>query len=232
MIASSVMRTEVVSVLPTSDITEIANVMYRYRISAVPVVDENDVLVGIISEGDLIHRQELGTERKRSWWLSLFSSSNQQAHDYLKSHATSAQDIMTREVITVEETTPLQKIAELFERHHIKRVPVVKANKLVGIVSRANLIQSLAIVGSTRQQGPIDTNEQEIRTAITRAIREDVGFTASHINVIVDNDIVHLWGLVNTTDERDAIRVVAENTPGVVGVQNRIQLYSSMPTSV
>jgi len=143
MKAAEVMATSVISVRLDTPVTEIAEVLLANRISAVPVVNDKDVLVGIVSEGDLIRRVEAGTERHRSWWLELLTGKETLAHEFVMSHARAAADVMTRPVVSVTPDTPLADIASLLEKHRIKRVPVAVNGKIVGIVSRANLIQAL-----------------------------------------------------------------------------------------
>lgn len=126
MLAKSIMNTKVISISPSATIKDIASTLYKHRISAVPVVDTQQRLLGIVSEGDLVFRKEFGTEHRRSWWLSLLAGSEHQAYDYIKSHAETARDIMTTQVISVTEETPVQEIADLLERHRIKRVPVLQ----------------------------------------------------------------------------------------------------------
>ena len=143
MQARDVMTSPVLSV--TSDVTvqEIARLLLDRHISAVPVVDGEGILLGLVSEGDLIHRADAGTERHPSWWLGLVSDPEDDARSYLKSHGLRAGDVMTRNVVAVTEDAPIPEIAELLEKHRIKRVPVVRDGCVVGIVSRANLLQAL-----------------------------------------------------------------------------------------
>jgi CBS domain-containing protein len=152
MRAMDVMTTNVITVGPETPVQEVAKILSERSISGVPVVDSENRLVGIVSEGHLLHRVETGTERRtqrrRSWWLDTIGSEQELARDYVKSHGRTARDIMTREVITVNETTDLAEIATLLETKRIKRVPVLKEGKLVGIVSRANLVRALAAAGS------------------------------------------------------------------------------------
>ena len=127
-------------------VVEVAETLLASRISAVPVIGERGELVGIVSEGDLMRRSEARTERRRAWWLEAFKGRTTLANDYVQANAQKVADIMTRNVVTATPDTPLGEIAALLERHHIKRVPVVRNGKVVGIVSRANLIQALASI--------------------------------------------------------------------------------------
>jgi CBS domain-containing protein len=144
MKAADVMVSRVVTVAPETSVQEVAGILLANRISAVPVVDDSGALVGIVSEGDLIHRVEVGTERQYSWWLKLVGDPGTFARDYVKAHAKRAADVMTKHVVTASSEMPLAERAGLLERHRIKRVPIVDNGKLVGIVSRANLVQALA----------------------------------------------------------------------------------------
>src|SRR6185295_6772855 len=144
MKASDIMTAQVITVNPNTAVRHIAALLFKHRISAVPVL-ENGKLVGILSEGDLLHRHEIGTEctvRSGSWWLRLLSADRSVA-EYVKSHATRARDIMTKDVISVAPDTPIAQIARLLEKHGVKRVPVLQGERLVGIVSRSNLVQAL-----------------------------------------------------------------------------------------
>src|SRR3974390_1423747 len=145
MRAIDVMTTEVVTVDENATVPELAKLMSDRGISAIPVVDRDNRVIGMVSEGDLLHRAETGTERRRSWWLDMVASTNRLAGDYIKSHSVQVKDVMTRNVLSVTETTPVADIALLLETNRIKRVPVVRDGKLVGIVSRANLVQALAM---------------------------------------------------------------------------------------
>src|SRR5215471_4955406 len=145
MHAIDVMTSEVISVDENATVPAVARLFAERGISAVPVVDKNNQVIGMVSEGDLLHRAETGTERRRSWWLDMMASTNKLAGEYIKSHSGKVKDVMTRNVISVTETTSVADIALLLETNRIKRVPVVRDRKLVGIVSRANLVQALAM---------------------------------------------------------------------------------------
>src|SRR3974377_254155 len=138
MDAVDVMTSEVISVDENATVSAVARLLADRGISAVPVVDKDNQVTGMVSEGDLLHRAETGTERRRSWWLDMMVSTNKLAGDYIKSHSGKVKDIMTRNVLSVTETTPVADIALLLETNRIKRVPVVRDGKLVGMVSRAN----------------------------------------------------------------------------------------------
>src|SRR5215470_8741383 len=152
MRAIDVMVRDVVTVRPDADVADAIKLLTEHDVSALPVVDAAGNLVGVLSEADLIHRAELGTEKHRPWWLEAVTGGSTLAEEFAKSHGKKVREVMTGGVISVAEDTPLSEIAALFERKRIKRVPVVKDGKLVGIVSRSNLIQALAsIIGNIAQ---------------------------------------------------------------------------------
>jgi CBS domain-containing protein len=221
MQASDIMCTPVFSVAPDTPVKEIAALLLEKRISGVPVLEQGR-LVGLVSEGDLLRRHEIGTHRARrpgSWWLRMLSSADQTPADYVKTHAQRAQDIMTREVITIAPETPLTEIAAMLESHGIKRVPVVRDGELVGIVSRANLVQALAGMRSAAVyvSPPAD---QAIRGRLQAELERQRWWRQGASNVIVTDGIVHYFGAVESDDEQDAARVAAENIPGVRGVED------------
>ena len=230
MKASDVMVSKVITVGPNTTVQEIANILLSNRISAVPVVDKLGALIGIVSEGDLIHRVESGTERRHSWWLDLLSGRATLAHDFLKSHAVKAADVMTKGVITASPDMLLGELASLLEKHRIKRVPIVENGKLVGIVSRANLLQALVAL---RRDIPVESRVEDsvLRERVVSEIRSKLWASASQINVIVHDSVVELWGGVDSQDEKDALRVAAELTPGVRTVADYIainKIHSAM----
>jgi len=221
MQASDVMTPNVVTVTPETRVEQIARLLLERRISGVPVIDAEGRLVGIVTEGDLMRRPELGTERHRGWWLRFFGDERARAEEYARAHGSRAEQVMTRSVITVTEETPVSEIARLLEEHHIKRVPVVRDARVIGIVSRANLLQGLAAQHDpTPPARPMD--DRAILEAVLRALERD-GWTAhARLNVIVRNAVVELWGLVESDQARRAIRVAAENAPGVVAVKDNL----------
>ena len=161
MHAVDVMVRDVVTVRSDTDVADAVELLSQHDVSALPVVDEVGNLVGILSEADLIHRVEIGTEKHRPWWLEAVTGASTLAEEFAKSHGKKVREIMTSGAISVSEETPLAEIAALFERKRIKRVPVVKDGKLVGIVSRSNLIQALAsVVGRMDQH---DETDRQIR---------------------------------------------------------------------
>jgi CBS domain-containing protein len=221
MRARDVMTRHVITVGPDMNIRAIANTLVKNKISAVPVVGIDSKLLGIVSEGDLIRRAETGTERRHSWWLNLFTSSDTLAAEFVKSHARKAKDVMTRNVITASPGTRLRVIANLLEKHQIKRIPIMENDRLVGIVSRANLVQVLASEKADTLE--IEQTDASVRQALVSQLDEQPW--ARRINVVVQKGVVDLWGFVNNEEERKAIRVTAEATPGVQTVNDNLRIY-------
>jgi len=223
MQASDVMSTTVISLKPEMTVREAAQLFVEKGISGAPVIDEAGHPVGMISEGDLIHRAELDTEKPRhSRWLDLFSVKHD-ANDYVKSHGLRIGDVMTAEVVSVDEATPLGKIADLMETRRIKRVPVIRGGRIVGIVSRANLIQALA---STPEEPEPDeaVSDRDIRAML---MGELTGQSFAYVgrNIVVRNGVVHLWGVFREAEAVKAVRVAAEATPGVKRVEDHTEQY-------
>ena len=221
MQAVDVMTAKVITVSPDADVREIAQLLLDNNISALPVVDADHKVLGIVSEGDLMRRVENGTDRRKSWWLkSIFAGANN-ASEYIKSHARKAHEIMTPDPVTVSEDESLRRIAKLLERHHIKRVPVVRDGRLVGIVSRANLLRGFSATTGVGEP-PVTADDREIRDAILKEVEERTGVWVDRINVIVTDGEVQIWGLVESQEEKMAVQVAAENMVGVKTVENNL----------
>ncbi len=222
MHASDVMTTNTIYIHTDTPVPDIAQLLLEKRISAVPVVDQEMKILGIVSEGDLMRRPENETESRHSWWLEAIFSTRDWARDYIKTHGRTADDVMTRQVIVVSEDTPLHEIAQILEKHHIKRVPVVRNERLVGIVSRANLLHGLVTKEPKTVSGN-DPDDKEIRRQLLKTLSEETGLTTALINVTVKDGAVQLWGTVNNATDRKAAQLAAENTPGVKSVENNLK---------
>jgi CBS domain-containing protein len=223
MQARDIMTTQVVSIGANTTIRELSDLLVKRGISAVPVVGPKGELVGIVSEGDLMRRVELGTARSRSWWLRLLAGEYALASDFIKANARKVSDVMVRDVITAEPTASLGEIARLLERHAIKRIPIVHNKQLVGIVSRANLVQALASL-EAKPHLELSPTDAAIRDRIMRRLESEPWAHTSLLNVLVNDGIVDLWGIVHTAIEKDAVRVTAESTPGVTAVNDNLVL--------
>lgn len=226
MKAKDIMTTSVITAAPDQTIGEVAALMCKRRISGLPVV-ENDEVVGVVSEGDLLRRHEIGSaERPSSWWLRLLGSDSSPG-DYIKSRSRRVSDVMTAGAVTVDEDTSLSEIARLFETRHIKRVPVLRDDRLVGLVSRANLVRALA-AASQETVAPTAVSDETVREALLAELESQPWWSGSDASVIVSNGTVHLWGTYRSADEREAVRVAAENTAGVKKVEDHRHQYVSL----
>lgn len=218
MLARDVMSTPAVAVTPDTDVAAIAGLLLECGISAVPVVDDDGRVQGIVSEGDLINRDDAGTRHRRSWWLEVLKGGEARSRDFLRAHGRRAADVMTRDVVCAEEDTPLPQIAALLEKHRVKRVPVVREGRVVGIVSRANLLQGFALSEPAWQE---QASDGRLREALHARLRE-AGLPMHQVNVTVTNGAVRLWGWIDAEVQRQAARVAAESVPGVESLEDNL----------
>ena len=216
MKAMDVMVRNVLTVNPDTSVSEVARLLVENDISAVPVVDDHGQMVGMISEADLMRREEIGTEKRRPWWLEAMTPATTLAQEFAKSHGKRVAELMSRQVVSASEDAPLIEIAALLEKHRIKRVPITKDDKLVGIVSRSNIIQALA-----SSKGEADSerhSDRTIRSEVLARLAEQRWTDFGSRNIIVAGGVVHLWGLVGSAEERKALTSLAEDVPGVIAV--------------
>jgi CBS domain-containing protein len=220
MRAIDVMVHDVVTVRPDTDVAEAIKLLTEHDVSALPVLDSDRNLVGMLSEADLIHRVEIGTEKHRRWWLEAVTGAATLAEEFAKSHGKKVGEIMTTAVVSVSEDTSLSEIAAVLERNGIKRVPVVKDGKVVSIVSRSNLIQALAsVIGRIDEH---DETDRQIRLDLQARLREQSWTNFGSRNITVNDRVVHLWGLVGSAAERKALLALAEGVPGVSRVSDEM----------
>jgi len=220
MRAFDVMVRDVITVHPDTDVAEAVGLLSKHDVSALPVVDPSNRLLGIISEADLIHRVEIDTEKQRPWWMEAVTGPSTLAQDFTKSHGKKIGEVMTRDVVSSTEETPLSEIAALFERKRIKRVPIVRDGKLVGVVSRSNLIQALASVIGHNYSDAISDSDRKIRRELLERLRQQPWTEFGSRNIIVSNGVAHVWGLVGSESERQALVALAEGVPGVSRVSD------------
>jgi CBS domain-containing protein len=223
MQARDVMVRDVVTVHPEATVRAVAQLLVERRISGVPVVDAEGRLVGIITEGDLIRRAELGTEPRRSRWLEYFIGPDVAAEEFVRAHALRAADVMTKRPESVSEDADLGEVAMLMERRHVKRLPVVRDGRLVGIVSRSNLVQALASLPA-ESLPEMSADDRELRERVLQAIREQPFGAPWLVSVVVNHGVVELWGAVYTDSERRTIRVAAEAVPGVTEIRDHLAI--------
>ena len=216
MKAADVMTRSVVSIRPNASIAEMIKLMLDNRISGLPVIDDRGDLVGIITEGDCLRRTETGTERKRPRWLEFLTGPGRLADEYIHTHSRKVADLKTRTPVTVADDTPLEEVVHIMETRRIKRLPVLRDGKVVGIVSRANLLQALAAVAS--KIPPAAADDAAIRDQIIAELGKQPWLP--EFNVTVRDGTVDLWGAVFALHEREAAIVAAENISGVKKVRS------------
>ena len=219
MQARDIMISPVVTVYPSLSVRDAAKTFLKHHISGAPVVDDHGKMVGIITEGDLLRRVETNTERDRSAWLRLLISDEDLAAEYVKARARTVADVMTRTAITVTVDTPLKDIAQTLEKHSIKRVPVLAGRRLVGIISRSNLVQALA---TAQDKLEVPLPDSAIREHLLSHLKEEPWSDTWQLNFTVNGGTVDIWGICRSEAEREAIRIAAENTPGVRAVNNHL----------
>jgi CBS domain-containing protein len=220
MIAADVMTRNVISVPPDATVADAVELMLGRGISGLLVVDASGMLAGIVTEGDLLRRDELGTQRRRSWWLRLLASPGRQAADFTRAHGRKVADVMTRDVLSVAADAPLTDIVALMEEHRVKRVPVLDGDRVVGVVSRADLLRALSVAARERHETVAD--DRTIREHILDTLAHETWAPKTTLNVTVVNGVVDLWGTISNDQERRAICVMAENAPGVTKVVDHL----------
>ncbi|WFU04942.1 CBS domain-containing protein (plasmid) [Rhizobium sp. CB3171] len=219
MLVRDVMKVRIIKVSPDNSVKQAAELMLANRVSGIPVIDDEGQLVGLITEGDLLRRSELGHRTMADESLS----PEEKARTYIKSNAWKVADVMSRNPVSIGEDTPLARVANLMEEHGIKRLPVTRAGAVVGIVSRADLLQAI-IFAKPDETAPGD---EAIRRSILIRLNENTGLEGQDLTVTVANGVVHLWGNVSTEECRKAARVAAESVRGVAGVVDHFPKHES-----
>lgn len=217
MIAKDVMTPNVVTVSADATVPEVATLLLERRISAVAVLDRNGVVAGIVSEGDLIRRPELGTDKPARRWLRLLVSPESETRDFVKTHGLRARDVMTSPAVSVSPEAPLADIVRLMGRRGIKRVLVIEGGRLVGIVTRTDLLRALHAREALPTQG-VPQDDRTLREKILRTLAEESWADSAVFNVQVTDGHVELWGAVGSEEQRRAIHLAVEGIPGVRGI--------------
>jgi len=220
MNVEDVMTRSVIAVAPTDPISKAIRLMLQNHISGLPVVDEAGRLEGIVTEGDFLRRAETGTERRRNRLLTFILGPGLQAAEYVATHGRKVSEVMTRELVTVQEGTPLAEIVNLMESHRVKRIPVMRDDRIVGIVTRANLLRALGSLYAEPE--PQSATDRNIRDRLVAELRQRSWGQDHLLDVTVHNGVVELWGIILDERHRGAIIVAAENTPGVVQVKDHL----------
>jgi CBS domain-containing protein len=219
MLARDVMSRPAISIGSTAKIADAIGLMLKFHFSGLPITDARGQLVGMLTEGDLLRRAELGTDRHRPRWIEAFLVPGRAATDYVHAHGRTVSDVMTRSPVTVEETASLNEVVGLMEGHHIKRVPVMRGEAIVGMITRADLLRALAGACATE---PLRMDDAALRGTIEANLRSQEWAPRTAIRVEVANGVVDLRGTIFDDRFRDAIRVCVENTPGVAAVRDHL----------
>jgi CBS domain-containing protein len=230
MRTGDVMTRQVLSTEPSATVLHAVQLMLQNKISGLPVVDAGGALVGIVTEGDFLRRAETKTERPRPRWLEFLMGPGRLADEYVHTHTRKIADVMTANPRTVTEDTPLEEVVEIMEKHRIKRLPVMNGKKLVGVVSRANLLQALASLapGASAPAATDAAIREKLLTELEHQKWAPVGF----LNVVVLNGVVDFWGTITEERERRALVVAAQNTPGVKDVRDHLVWVDPMSGTV
>ena len=220
MKASEIMAPDVISADPDATVLQAARYMLQHHISGLPVIDKTGALVGILSEGDFLRRRETHTHRRPSRWLEFLMGPGKLAAEYTHTHGSKVSEVMTTKMHTISEDTPLEKIVEMMERYRIKRVPVLRGKKVVGIVTRANLMHTM--VSLARGEPKAATSDAAIRQELLSELKSEKWALGSMINVVVRGGVVELWGTIVDDRQREALIVAAENVRGVKEVKDHL----------
>jgi CBS domain-containing protein len=220
MNAADVMTNDVLTLNAETSVLDAARLMLQHRVSGLPVLDWQGRLVGVLTEGDLLRRIETGTERRRSHWLEMLLGPGRAAQDYIHAHARKVGEAMSNTVIHVAPDATLEQIVGLMEKHHVKRLPVVAGNKMVGIVSRADLLRALVATADKAAATPV--SDEDIRANILAELDRQRWAPRAVLEVEVKRGIVELRGTITDDRERLALRIACENIAGVKGVTDHL----------
>ena len=224
MRAADVMTRDMICVRPDTTVLAAARLLLGAKVSAVPAVDDEHRVVGLLSEGDLVRRVEIGSEKRRSRWGTVFVNRETLAAEYMKSRGRLVRDVMTTGVIVAEEDAGLGAFADLMEKHHIKRVPVVRNGKVVGIVSRADMLQALIGCPRVIPVGPGD--DADLRQRVMAELERQPWSSFGVANVIVQDGVAQIWGYAENRQHSEACRIAAESVAGIKSVENHLVVQS------
>ncbi len=219
MIAADIMSRSIIAISPDAPLAQAVRLMIDHHISGLPVIDTEGRAVGMLTEGDLLRRVESGTEGGAPGWFASFFALGRLAEQYVQTHGRRVSEVMTPNVMSVEEATPLADVVALMRRKRIKRLPVVRGERVMGIVSRADLVR---VVGDALGAPAVTADDAAIRQTILDGLARQAWGQKKSIGIGVENGAVLLDGCVFDTRERDAIGVLVENVPGVKRVENRL----------
>jgi CBS-domain-containing membrane protein len=224
MRAHHIMTKNVITVTPLTSILDAANLMLHSHVSGLPVLDDGGALIGVVSQTDFLRRGEIGTQRKRSRWLQFLIGPSGLAADFVHERGRKVEDVMTRDPVTVQEDANLEALVHLMEKHDVHRLPVIRGETLVGIVTRTNLLQ--AVASMAREIPDPTADDDHIRHRIIRTIN-GMSWGPGSLQVVVRNGVVHLYGVLLEDQARQASIVAAENTAGVKEVHDHMCFFDT-----
>lgn len=232
MKVSDVMTRRVVTVRPDTPVRDAVRLMLQNDMSGLPVVDNDGALVGIVTEGDFLRRAEVDTHRRHRRWVEIILGPRELADEYVQAHAKKVGEVMTGDVVTAGLDTPLDEIVSTMERRRIKRIPIVRGEKLVGLVSRANILRAFAAFPAAEVSCRSVGSDTTIRDRILAELDKQPWAPAARISVVVWDGIVHLWGSIADERQRKALVVLAENVPGVTEVRDHLVMVEPISTLI
>lgn len=219
MRAHQIMTRQVITTTPEASIAEAARVMLEHHISGLPVVNDVGQLVGIVSQGDFLRRAEIGTQRRRPRWLRILTGWGEEAADFVRERGRKVGEVMNDSPITVSEDATLEDVSTAMEKNDIKRVPVMRGDRMVGIVTRTNLVQ--AVLDLARDVPDPTADDDHIQRRIFAAIEKN-DWRPFGLSIVVRDGIVHLNGVITDERSRQAAIVAAENVAGVRKVHDHL----------
>jgi CBS domain-containing protein len=220
MIVADLMTKDLVTVLPETSLADAARIMLARHLSGLLVLDHVGALLGVVTEGDLIQRTELGTDDGHPTWLKAFLMPSRLAADYVKTHGRHVSEVMTSPPECVTPQTALEVAAAVMHKRHIKRLPVVENGRPVGVISRSDLLGALA--RKLIQTSGSKPSDEVIGDNIKATLEKESWAPKSGIHVLVTNGVVTLEGVIMSDEEHKAVRVIAENAIGVMDVEDRL----------
>lgn len=214
-----IMTRDMLTVGPDTIVSDAIRLMLKHRVSGLPVVADGDRLCGLLTEGDLLRRAELGTQ-ERSRWLTLVLDPAKAAKRFAHAYSRRVGDVMTRHIVWVSEGTPMSDAIDAMEKCHLKRLPVLREGRLVGIISRADILSALA--SRMAQRSLATSNDRTIHRMLGHTLHEYT-WSGHRPQFRVHDSVVDLYWIGKNADwERKAARIAAETIPGVREVRQHV----------
>lgn len=224
----------VVTVNPDDSIFTAIRLMLKKGISGVPVVEKGAMgqgkLVGIVTEGDFLRRRETNTLRRRPRWLEFLVGPGKLAEEYARGSGRKVNEVMTAPVITTTEDTEVEDIVRLMEQNGVKRVPIVRHDAVVGIVTRADLLR--ALVREVSKPLPVSAGDTAVRDRLLDELKKQPWGSSSMVDISVKDGAVKLAGVIMDERERAAIVIACENAAGVKSVEDHMAFVEPMSGTV